>query len=398
MSATPEDPVPVWKYKQGDLWMSCDESLSFVLECEYTAGNTRCTPNDDEIHIVYNFKTMTCDNKKTKEQIPIQRILMLPANKEEEEELRRSIPQFSLLSQASIETIRFYLKHSGNDVMNAALLYSEKSAAMTSISEHWAKQEGLTDWAQQSAAASLSSSLKETADSESRRIFTEEHISQVASTLNRTKRLSLELSMVQRSSVLSGTEVHLIEERIDVWGIRIRKEQFDSASELYRDILRLPTDWPGNIDHIRLEAIFPPAYPLDPPFIRVVYPIFVPATGNISVGGSICLETLVNTGTTNGYTSKLTMEAILQIIVFNMMTGNEEHMGPGRIDFTSPLVPVAHNSHSFQPRLCYSFEDGIQHFQRISTSVHDWGNRVISRDGVSSFNSFCQTIMKMHQK
>ena len=51
-----------------------------------------------------------------------------------------------------------------------------------------------------------------------------------------------------------------------------------------------------NIPHIEMEFTFPEAYPIEPPFIRIVYPRFKSLTGHITHGGSICMEAVSKSG------------------------------------------------------------------------------------------------------
>jgi ubiquitin-conjugating enzyme E2 Q len=47
---------------------------------------------------------------------------------------------------------------------------------------------------------------------------------------------------------------------------------------------------------LEYEVIFPENYPHAPFFIRVVFPRFAFRTGHVTVGGSICMESLTPTG------------------------------------------------------------------------------------------------------
>ena len=50
-------------------------------------------------------------------------------------------------------------------------------------------------------------------------------------------------------------------------------------------------------DHIVMEAVFPEDYPNSPFSVRVITPRMVWYTGHVTAGGSICLESLTNSGT-----------------------------------------------------------------------------------------------------
>lgn len=56
-----------------------------------------------------------------------------------------------------------------------------------------------------------------------------------------------------------------------------------------------------------LEIRFPPDFPWEPPFIRVVSPRFGFRTGHVTVGGSICMELL----TASGWSPAYALESVL---------------------------------------------------------------------------------------
>jgi hypothetical protein len=114
---------------------------------------------------------------------------------------------------------------------------------------------------------------------------------------------------------------------------------------------------PGSVDHILLEILFPPRYPVDPPFVRVVYPRFAFHTGHVTWGGSLCLETLVNTGTAGGYHASYTMETLMCMILFNMTSDTAgTAIQQGRVDFV--------REREFD-RLDYSLEEGAHSSQFV---------------------------------
>ena len=47
---------------------------------------------------------------------------------------------------------------------------------------------------------------------------------------------------------------------------------------------------------IQMELLFSPAFPMEPPFVRVVRPRFAFHTGHVTIGGSICIELLTASG------------------------------------------------------------------------------------------------------
>jgi len=115
--------------------------------------------------------------------------------------------------------------------------------------------------------------------------------------------------------------------------------------------------------HLRMEIRFPPNYPSEPPFFRVLYPRFQWHTGHVSWGGSVCLEALVNTGGPLGYQSHYTVEALLVMVVFNLTLDNPgANVASGRLDFKREKSPE---------RTGYELSEAKNHFQRILRQ-HGW--------------------------
>mmetsp|Transcript_2001 Transcript_2001/g.6417 ORF Transcript_2001/g.6417 Transcript_2001/m.6417 type:complete len:517 (-) Transcript_2001:303-1853(-) len=184
--------------------------------------------------------------------------------------------------------------------------------------------------------------------------------------VQRERRLAAEFANLQRGSKLD-VEVGMCGDELDHWVVRLRERHFPEETALRGDMAHLAADWPGGVDHILLEVFFPRSYPRDPPFIRVVYPRFRWRTGHVNWGGSICLETLVNTGSPAGYKPHLTVETILLMVMFNMTQDTEGTViKAGRIDFE--------REREFD-RLDYSLEDGIENFARIAKD-HGWDRQL----------------------
>ncbi len=69
---------------------------------------------------------------------------------------------------------------------------------------------------------------------------------------------------------------------------------------------------------LEYEVIFPENYPLNPFFIRVVQPRFAFHTGHVTIGGSICMESLTPTG----WVSIRSLESMLVEIISLLNAGN----------------------------------------------------------------------------
>jgi len=75
-------------------------------------------------------------------------------------------------------------------------------------------------------------------------------------------------------------------------------------------------------DAVQLEVLFTPAYPNEPPFVRILAPRFAFHTGHVTVGGSVCMELL----TPSGWSPAYSLESVLVDIRATILTGN------GRLD------------------------------------------------------------------
>jgi len=91
-----------------------------------------------------------------------------------------------------------------------------------------------------------------------------------------------------------------------------------------------------------MEITFPSDYPNKPFFLRVISPRMCCYTGHVTAGGSICIESLTESGTAGSWTSQYNVESIMNIVICNMidcevywvqtMTGPGGMAGPLRVD------------------------------------------------------------------
>jgi ubiquitin-conjugating enzyme E2 Q len=77
------------------------------------------------------------------------------------------------------------------------------------------------------------------------------------------------------------------DDSMDKWCIKLFG--FDEDSNLAKDLLVC------GVDHVELEMSFPDQYPFEPPFVRVVKPIFKKQTGFV-MSGALCMELLTKDG------------------------------------------------------------------------------------------------------
>jgi ubiquitin-conjugating enzyme E2 Q len=84
-------------------------------------------------------------------------------------------------------------------------------------------------------------------------------------------------------------------------------------------------------------------YPINPPFVRIVEPVFVYRTGNITMGGSICMELLTN----QGWSVACSIESLLIQIKANILetvridhhrVGQKYSMSEARVAFKRMVI------------------------------------------------------------
>jgi len=128
-----------------------------------------------------------------------------------------------------------------------------------------------------------------------------------------TRRLLKEFKELQKPnfSKQNGFSIGIVNDDITKWHIKL----FNFDGTLEQDLQKTENG------HVLLEVTFPRDYPSAPPFIRVVYPRFKFRTGHVTVGGSICMELLTNSGSERGWKSSITMEAIVLTIRQLMIDG-----------------------------------------------------------------------------
>jgi len=124
-----------------------------------------------------------------------------------------------------------------------------------------------------------------------------------------------------------------------LWNIFINRFE---GSRIEEDMRQL------QIAAIQMDVQFPDAYPLEPPFIRIIYPRFLFRTGHITSGGSICMEIL----TKKGWSSVCSMEALIRDIKANIIEGE------GQID---------HDNYFKK----YTIEEAKDAFNRMART-HGW--------------------------
>lgn len=155
------------------------------------------------------------------------------------------------------------------------------------------------------------------------------------------KRLMMEYKKIANTSpdILGFTLQLAAEDNLRVWIIRIMK--LDNPA-LETQMQRL------NIPYIEMEITFPEAYPIDPPFPRILYPRFQSQTGHITSGGSICMEAI----SASGWVPTTNIESLITQIKLVLAEGS------ARIDESA-----------FNKR--YSMAEALDAF-KYAMAVHGW--------------------------
>ncbi len=114
-----------------------------------------------------------------------------------------------------------------------------------------------------------------------------------------------------------GFSVRIVNDMITRWGVKYYNVPHDTM--LWKDMEKM------GFDHILMEILFPTNYPFAPPYIRVIKPRFEFRKGHVTIGGSICIDTLTN----QGWSSTYKISQVLLAIVSNMIAGD------ARLDFNN---------------------------------------------------------------
>eukprot|EP01118_Nematostelium_gracile_P001528 TRINITY_DN1157_c0_g1_i1.p1 TRINITY_DN1157_c0_g1~~TRINITY_DN1157_c0_g1_i1.p1 ORF type:complete len:351 (-),score=114.41 TRINITY_DN1157_c0_g1_i1:32-1042(-) len=129
----------------------------------------------------------------------------------------------------------------------------------------------------------------------------------------------------------------------------------DKDAPLYKDVQAFQKKTGQN--HILLEMRFSKDYPHVPPFTRVVRPRFQFRTGHVTLGGSICMELLTN----SGWNATNDIESILIQITAELVSGG------ARLD--------SGGGHNYE----YSEQEAWEAFYRAA-STHGWNVNGLNKD------------------
>ena len=142
--------------------------------------------------------------------------------------------------------------------------------------------------------------------------------------------------------------VDMFKDNMYIWKVSFDLINYEISKQLKEDFEALDSKL-GQMPKLQYEVIFSPAFPHEPPFIRVVFPRFAFHTGHITVGGSICMQSL----TTSGWSSARSLESYFVEIISLINAGD------ARLD-TQNTVP-------------YSLQEAREAFNRVARD-HGWIN------------------------
>jgi ubiquitin-protein ligase len=132
-----------------------------------------------------------------------------------------------------------------------------------------------------------------------------------------------------------------------VWIVSLDIKSFEVNKELKTDFENYARRY-NRAESMVFEVRFDSNFPFSPPFVRLVRPRFEFRTGHITIGGSICMQSL----TPSGWIPVRTVESIFIEILFNMAEGG------AKIDSRSP------NSD-------YTLAEAQEAFNRVARQ-HNW--------------------------
>ena len=137
-----------------------------------------------------------------------------------------------------------------------------------------------------------------------------------------SRRILKEYSIIMKTTEESGLSIEFENENnIYVWKVVMNVNKFQTSSGLLNDF-EVYSHRYNKPKEILFEVRFNSNYPISPPFIRVIRPRFQFHTAHVTIGGSICVQTL----TSSGWVKDRSLESVFQEILCNITEGG------GRID------------------------------------------------------------------
>jgi ubiquitin-conjugating enzyme E2 Q len=158
------------------------------------------------------------------------------------------------------------------------------------------------------------------------------------------RRLLYDLRSVMKSDPKElGFETRPVGNDIFKWDVHLFG--FEKGTPMYKDMVRYKK-LTGRT-YVEMQVWFPPDYPDQPPFVRVVQPRFQFHTGRVTIGGSLCTDVLTMESWNPAYD--------IQALILNIFS--EICAGKPRIDFDQATP--------------YSLQEAHQAFLRVARD-HNW--------------------------
>jgi len=148
-----------------------------------------------------------------------------------------------------------------------------------------------------------------------------------------TERILSEFKQITKSDPeKNGYSVEPIDDNMYKWELKLFN--FDKTDPLAQDMAHL------KIKQILLHIVFPSSYPFYPPYIRVIKPRFQFRTGHVTIGGSICMEILTN----SGWSPATSIESIIVSIRAQLVAGGAR-LDPARLkeEYTEAEAKAAYD-------------------------------------------------------
>jgi ubiquitin-protein ligase len=162
-----------------------------------------------------------------------------------------------------------------------------------------------------------------------------------------TKRIFGEYKYLVKSKECRGIDVNFLQDSCYIWQVLVDIQNFELSSDLKADFVAYANKH-SRSQHLEFEVRFDSSFPFNPPFVRVVRPRFAFHTGHVTIGGSICMQSL----TPSGWIPVRTVESVFVEIIFNLSEGG------ARLDLNSPDIE-------------YTLQDAQEAFNRVARQ-HNW--------------------------
>lgn len=199
---------------------------------------------------------------------------------------------------------------------------------------------------EQNSAKPIVEEIKLSSEQENKLKTLEQNFSGQGSTMS-NKRILQEYKYLIVSKECKGLTAEFEEQNIYTWIIKIDINKFEVGKDLKKDFENYAKTYKRNME-IVFEMRFDSNYPYNPPFLRVIRPRFAFHTGHVTVGGSICMQSI----TRSGWIPVRTVESIFIEILFNMAEGG------ARLDINGSAVD-------------YGFNEAQEAFRRVAQQ-HGW--------------------------